>query len=520
MIGDFNGWNSGADRLSPVRSSGIWSGDVDGARPGHGYKFHIRSRHGGYRVDKADPFAFHSELPPRTGSVVGPRLRLGRRGRLAAVPRERPHLADVHLRGPRGLVASRARRGWLSYRELASTRRPRDRRRLHHVELLPVMEHPFSGSWGYQTTGYFAPTSRFGTPQDLMFLVDHLHRRGLGVILDWVPSHFPSDEHGLAFFDGTPLRTRRSAPRLSPRLAHADPTTAATRCGASCSRARITGSGRTTPTGSAWTRSPRCSISTIPEAGEWLPNVHGGRENLEAVSFLRRLNEDVYREHPGRRRSRRNRRRGRWCRVPRTSAASDSRFKWDMGWMHDTLQHIRREPIHRRYHHGELTFRQVYAYSENFVLPLSPTRSSTARARSSARCPRTTGNGSPTCGCCSAAFGRSPGRLLFMGGELGQRAEWDHDASVSWHLRDEPARGHRPFGARDLNALHRSEPCMRSTWILSASSGSTPPTPKNALLPPARSGCTRHRGRGDQFRRCCTSDSGSACHRVGSGTRR
>jgi len=468
VVGDFNGWDTESDPLEPVHSSGIWSGRVGGAHAGDVYKFHIRSRHAGFHVDKADPFAVRAETPPKTGSVVwdltydwGDTEWLSTRAERNELWRPMS-IYEVHLgswrRGPDG--------GWLGYRDVAP---PLAEHALDlgftHVELLPIMEHPFYGSWGYQTTGYFAPTGRFGTPQDLMFLIDHLHQRGLGVILDWVPSHFPSDEHGLAYFDGTHLY-EHADPR---RGYHPDWHTLIFNYGRNEVRSFLLSSA------DHWVRTYHADglrvdavasmlyLDYSREGGEWLPNVHGGRENLEAVSFLRRLNEDVYREHPGTQTFAEES--TAWPMVSRPTDAGGLGFgfKWDMGWMHDTLQHLRREPIHRRYHYGELTFRQVYAYSENFVLPLSHDEVVHGKGSLLGKMP---GDDWQRFANLRLLFGyqwSQPGKnLLFMGDELGQPSEWDHDASVEWRLRDEPLHGGILRWVRDLNALHRAEPALHA----------------------------------------------------------
>jgi 1,4-alpha-glucan branching enzyme len=466
VMGDFNGWDDSAHPLSPVRSSGIWSGTVDGAGQGQAYKFHIRSRHGGFEVDKADPFAFHSELPPRTGSIVWD---LGydwgdadwRSARVEHDQRSSPlSIYEVHLgswrRGPEG--------GWLSYRDLAPQLADHAiDLGFTHIELLPIMEHPFSGSWGYQTTGYFAPTSRFGTPQDLMSMIDHLHQRGLGVILDWVPSHFPSDEHGLAFFDGTHLYEH-----ADPRLGyHPDWHTLIFNYGRDEVRSFLLSSA------DHWLRTYHADglrvdavasmlyLDYSRKAGEWVPNVRGGRENLEAVSFLRRMNEDIYREHPGVETFAEESTAWPMVSRPTDVGGLGFGFKWDMGWMHDTLQHLRREPIHRRYHHGELTFRQVYAYSENFVLPLSHDEVVHGKGSLLGKMPGDDWQRFANLRLLLGILWAQPGKkLLFMGDELGQPSEWDHDASVPWELRDAPGHDGILRWVRDLNALHRAEPAL------------------------------------------------------------
>jgi 1,4-alpha-glucan branching enzyme len=468
VIGDFNGWNAESHPLEPVRSSGIWSGSVEGAHAGQTYKFHIRSRHVGYRVDKADPFAFRAETPPKTGSDVWDlnydwgdadwlSSRSERNGLSAPMSIYEVHLGSWR-RGPDG--------GWLGYRDVAP---PLAEHALDlgftHVELLPIMEHPFYGSWGYQTTGYFAPTGRFGTPQDLMFLIDHLHQRGLGVILDWVPSHFPADEHGLAYFDGTHLY-EHADPR---RGYHPDWHTLIFNYGRNEVRSFLLSSA------DHWVRTYHADglrvdavasmlyLDYSREQGEWLPNVHGGRENLEAVSFLRRLNEDIYREHPGTQTFAEESTAWPMVSRPTDVGGLGFGFKWDMGWMHDTLQHLRREPIHRRYHYGELTFRHVYAYSENFVLPLSHDEVVHGKGSLLGKMP---GDDWQRFANLRLLFGyqwsQAGKKLLFMGDELGQPSEWDHDASVEWQLRDEPPHGGILRWVRDLNALHRAEPALHA----------------------------------------------------------
>ena len=466
VVGDFNGWDPGSHRLAPVRSSGIWAGRVEGAAAGDVYKFHLRARGSGYRVDKADPFAFRSETPPRTGSILWNLSydwgddgwlddRAERNGRAAPMS-----IYEVHL----GSWRRRDDGGWLGYREVAE---PLADHAIDlgftHVEFLPVMEHPFYGSWGYQTTGYFAPTARFGTPQDLMFLIDHLHRRGLGVILDWVPSHFPSDEHGLAFFDGTHLY-EHADPR---RGYHPDWHTLIFNYGRDEVRSFLLSSAE------HWLRTYHVDglrvdavasmlyLDYSRKAGEWLPNVRGGRENLEAVAFLRRLNEDVYANHRDVQTFAEESTAWPMVSRPTDVGGLGFGFKWDMGWMHDTLQHVRREPIHRRYHHGELTFRQVYAGSENFVLPLSHDEVVHGKGSLLGKMP---GDAWQRFANLRLLLGyqwtQAGKKLLFMGGELGQPEEWDHDASVGWHLRDDPRHAGVERWVRDLNALHRAEPAL------------------------------------------------------------
>ncbi len=332
-----------------------------------------------------------------------------------------------------------------------------------HVELLPLMEHPFYGSWGYQTTGYFAATSRYGSPQDLMFLVDTLHARGIGVILDWVPSHFPTDEHGLAFFDGTHLfehADRRQGHQpdwdsfvfnygrhevrsflLSSALFwldlfHAD----GLRVDAVASMLYLD-----------YSRQP----------GQWIPNVHGGRENLEAVAFLRTLNEAVYREYPDVQTFAEES--TSWPGVSRPLYVGGLGFglKWDMGWMHDTLEYLRQDPVFRRYHHGELTFRQMYAFTENFVLPLSHDEVVHGKGSLLGKMPGEPWQQFANLRLLLGLMWAQPGKkLLFMGAELAQRQEWSHERSLDWHLLAEPPHEGVRAWVRDLNRLLRAEPAL------------------------------------------------------------
>ncbi|HZB02330.1 MAG TPA: 1,4-alpha-glucan branching protein GlgB [Actinomycetota bacterium] len=468
VVGDFNGWDREADPMEPVASSGIWKRHVVGAAAGQVYKFHVRSRVGNHRVEKADPLAFRAETPPKTGSVIwdlayewGDRDWIARRREPNALSAPQS-VYEVHLgswrRSPDG--------GWLGYREVAEPLADHALDlRFTHVELLPVMEHPFYGSWGYQTTGYFAPTARYGTPQDLMFLIDHLHQRGLGVILDWVPSHFPADEHGLAYFDGTHLY-EHADPR---RGYHPDWHTLIFNYGRNEVRSFLLSSA------DHWVRAYHADglrvdavasmlyLDYSRKEGEWLPNRLGGRENLEAVSFVRRLNEDVYREHAGVQTTAEESTAWPMVSRPTDVGGLGFGFKWDMGWMHDTLQHLRRDPIHRRYHYGELTFRQVYAYSENFVLPLSHDEVVHGKGSLLGKMPGDDWQRFANLRLLLGYQWAQPGKkLIFMGGELAQTSEWDHDAAVHWDLRDDPRHRGVLEWVRDLNALYRREPALHA----------------------------------------------------------
>jgi 1,4-alpha-glucan branching enzyme len=463
VVGDFNGWDVEADPLESAGTSGIWEGFVSGAARGQTYKLHIRSRLGGDGADKADPFAIYAEVPPRTASVLwdldydwsddGWMARRGPANSLASPIA----IYEVHL----GSWMRRPDGGTYGYREIAPILAAHvNDLGFTHVELLPIMEHPFTGSWGYQTTGYFAPTSRFGTPQDFMAFVDHLHREGIGVILDWVPSHFPNDPHGLASFDGTHL-FEHADPRLGY---HPDWHSLIFNYGRNEVRSFLLSSAM------HWLRAYHVDglrvdavasmlyLDYSRKEGEWIPNVHGGRENLDAISFLRRLNADVYRQFPDVQTFAEES--TAWPQVSRPIEAGGLGFgfKWDMGWMHDTLEYMKRDPIHRRFHHDGITFRQVYAASENFVLPLSHDEVVHGKGSLLGKMPgdawQRFANLRLLYGLMYATAGK---KLLFMGAELAQLSEWDHDGSLDWELRDREGHEGVVRWIRDLNEAYRRE---------------------------------------------------------------
>jgi len=468
VMGDFNGWNPAGPFLTPRAESGIWEGFLAGPGPGARYKYHIRSRLRGYRVDKADPFAFSAEVPPATSSVIWP-LDYGwgdgawmadrARRNPAATPMA---IYEVHL-GSWMRVPEDGDRP-LTYREIA----PRLAAYLReagftHVELLPVMEHPFYGSWGYQVTGYFAPTARYGTPQDFMFLVDYLHQQGIGVILDWVPSHFPDDAHGLNFFDGTHL-FEHADPR---RGFHPDWNSLIFNYGRPEVRAFLLSNAR------FWLdryHADGLRVDAVAsmiyldysrEAGEWVPNVFGGRENLEAIALLRRLNEMVYGGFPGAQTIAEES--TSWPLVSRPTYLGGLGFgmKWDMGWMNDTLDYVEKDPIHRKYHHNNLTFRMVYAYSENFVLPLSHDEVVYGKRSLLSKMPGDAWQQFATLRTLLGYMYAHPGKkLLFMGGEFAQVNEWYHERSLDWHLLQSPPHWGVLRWVADLNRLYRHEPAM------------------------------------------------------------
>lgn len=465
VFGDFNGWHKESHPLRSRGISGIWEGFIPGVEVGTRYKYHILSRHGGYRVDKADPFAFFNETPPRTASVVWDLSYLWgdeewMRGRSSRNALEAPvAIYEVHLGSWR-----RKDGGFLNYRELAPLLAQYLKEMgFSHVELLPVMEHPFYGSWGYQVTGYFAPTSRYGTPQDFMYMVDHLHQEGIGVILDWVPSHFPRDEHGLGFFDGTHLY-EHADPR---RGLHPDWDSFIFNYGRHEVRSFLLSNAL------FWLEryhvdglrvdavASMLYLDFSRRDGEWLPNEYGGRENLEAISFLRRLNEEVYRHYPDVQTIAEES--TAWPMVTKPTYAGGLGFgmKWDMGWMHDTLSYFSEDPVFRKYHHGSLTFRMLYAFSENFVLPLSHDE---VVHRKGSLLEKMPGDRWQKFANLRLLFGymyAQPGKkLLFMGGEFGQPFEWNHEEGLPWHLLSDPLHRGVSLWVRDLNRLLQEEAAL------------------------------------------------------------
>jgi 1,4-alpha-glucan branching enzyme len=468
LIGDWNGWDKRTDLMSPRGSSGVWELFVPAVTPGMKYKYHVVSRHRGHRADKADPFAFHAETPPLRASIVWDlAYDWGDADWLLARARTPPLSApmsiyEVHLGSWRRIAADGNRS--LSYREAAPLLAEHARRfGFTHVELLPVMEHPFYGSWGYQTTGYFAPTSRYGTPQDFMFLIDHLHRQGIGVILDWVPSHFPGDEHGLGFFDGTHLYEH-----ADPRKGfHPDWSSWIFNYGRHEVRSFLVSSAL------FWLERYHADglrvdavasmlyLDYSRRAGEWIPNEYGGRENLEAIAFLRALNEAVHESLPGvvtvAEES------TAWPMVSRPTYVGGLGFdfKWDMGWMHDVLSYLAHDPIHRRYHHNQITFRSLYAFSENFVLPLSHDEVVHGKGSLLNKMPGDSWQKRANLRLLFGHLVAQPGKkLLFMGSELAQWREWNHDSALDWRLLDDPSHAGIARWVEDLNRLYLREPAL------------------------------------------------------------
>ena len=470
VVGDFNGWDPRAHPMQPVAdSAGIWQAWIPEAKQGSLYKYHVVSRHGQYRVDKADPYAFRAELAPATGSMVwdlsyqwndAAWMRARKRANALDAPWS---VYEVHLGSWRRDPAQPGR--LLSFRETAPLLADYCKRMgFTHVELMPVMEHPFYGSWGYQTTGYFAPSVRYGTPQDFMHFVDLLHQEGIGVVLDWVPSHFPWDQHGLGFFDGTHLYEH-----ADPRQGHhPDWASAIFNYGRHEVRAFLASSAH------FWLTKYHADGLRVDavasmlyldygrKQGEWIPNRFGGRENLDAIDFLRFLNESVYRDHPDVQTIAEES--TAWPQVSRPTWLGGLGFgmKWNMGWMHDTLNYFKNDPVFRKFHHDELTFSLWYAFHENFVLPLSHDEVVHGKGSLIGRMPGDAWQQFANLRLLFAFMWSHPGKkLLFMGGEFGQRREWTHEQSLEWHVLGlDPRHEGAQRWVADLNREYRSNPAL------------------------------------------------------------
>ncbi len=470
VIGDFNGWNPTDAPLAPRGVSGIWEGFVPGVERGAAYKYRIASSDGGHVVDKADPFAIHAETPPDTASKVWDLDYEWADGDWMATRAERQRIDgpvtiyEVHVGSWRRTGDGEDPRP-LTYRELAPELIEHlDTIGATHVELLPIMEHPFYGSWGYQSTGYFAPTSRYGTPQDFKYLVDQLHQAGFGVILDWVPSHFPTDEFALGYFDGTHL------------FEHADPRKGFHPDWSSFifnyDRAEVVSF--LLSSALYWLEEYHVDglrvdavasmlyLDYSREDGEWIPNEWGGNENIGAIEFLRRLNTEVFGRIEGAQTYAEES--TAWPMVSRPTYVGGLGFgfKWDMGWMHDTLEVFGLDPVYRKHHHDRLTFRAVYGYSENYTLPLSHDEVVHGKGSLLAKMPGDDWQRFANLRALYAYQFAIPGKkLLFMGSEFGQWREWDHDRSLDWHLLDEDpkhAQLQQCFG--DLARLYQAEPAL------------------------------------------------------------
>ncbi len=466
VVGNFNGWNDAAHPLA-VRwdGSGIWEGFVPALQKGELYKYHIVSNYGDYEVSKGDPFSYYWELSPRTASVVwdldyewGDENWLKRRFEANAA-NSPMSVYEVHLGSWRRAPEENNRS--LTYREIASylVDYVKDMG-FTHVEFLPLMEHPFYGSWGYQVVGYYAPTSRYGPPQDFMYLVDQLHQNGIGVILDWVPSHFPSDEHGLVYFDGTHLYEHKD-----PRKGiHPEWNSYIFNYGRNEVRNFLISNAL------FWLEKYHVDALRVDavasmlyldyarKEGEWIPNPFGGRENLEAIAFLKRFNEVTYGTFPDIQTIAEES--TAWPMVTRPVYVGGLGFgkKWNMGWMHDILEYFSKDPVFRKYHHNQLTFSIWYAFAENFILPLSHDEVVYGKGSLLQRMPGDDWQKFANLRLLLGFMYTHPGKkILFMGGEFGQRREWVHEDSLDWHLLQfEPHRGVQRW-VKDLNRLHREE---------------------------------------------------------------
>ena len=467
VVGDFNDWNTESDPMRRFEHSGVWYRFVPGVGQGALYKFRLRSQQGDSLPDKADPFAFAAELRPKSASMLWD-LSTYTWGDAAWMRDRAQHhthqapisIYEVHLGSWRRVAEDGER--WLTYGELAS--------QLvdyvtdigfTHVELLPVSEHPLDASWGYQTIGYFAPTSRFGTPDDFRAFVDTLHQAGIGVILDWVPAHFPNDEHGLAHFDGTCL------------YEHADPKqgwhpewqTQVFNYGRWEVQNFLISNAR------FWFEhyhidglrvdavASMLYLDYAREEGEWIPNIHGGRENLEAIDFLKTLNTYIYGEFPDVMMIAEESTAWPGVSAPTDTGGLGFGFKWNMGWMHDTLVFMAKDSIHRSHHLDDLSFSLVYAYSENFILPLSHDEVVHGKGSIFGRMPGDDWERFANLRLLYGYMFGHPGRkLLFMGNEFGQQAEWNFERSLDWHLAALPPHKGVQRWVRDVNHRYRSDP--------------------------------------------------------------
>ena len=467
VVGGFNGWDGRLHQMRQMGSSGIWEIFLPDLEPGALYKYEVRPREGPPLL-KADPVAFYSEVPPKTASRVHRSGYAFKDDEWMEARREADHLRaplavyEIH-HGSWKRVAEEGGRP-LTYREMAESLADYAKEMgFTHVEFLPIMEHPFAGSWGYQSTGYFAPTSRYGSPDDFRFLVDHLHRNGIGVILDWAPAHFPNDEFALGRFDGTALYEH-----ADPKEGyHPDWGTFVFNYGRNEVRNFLKASAL------FWLKEFHVDGLRVDavasmiyrdysrKEGEWIPNVYGGRENLEAISLIKELNEVSHGGFPGAMMIAEES--TAWPGVSRPTylGGLGFTFKWNMGWMHDTLEYFSKPPVFRRYHHNHLTFGFLYAWSENFILPLSHDEVVHGKGSLLGKMP---GEGGERTAGLRALYGymwAHPGKkLLFMGGEFAQPGEWGHEHSLDWHLLSDPRHEGVRSLVRDLNRAYRNEPAL------------------------------------------------------------
>ncbi|MFH1258515.1 MAG: 1,4-alpha-glucan branching protein GlgB [Elusimicrobiota bacterium] len=469
VIGDFNGWDSRAHPLA-LRwdESGIWEGFVPDVDKSNLYKYHILSQVNNFQAEKRDPFAFFSEMSPETASIVwdldydwkdGQWMKDRHKNNSLESPIS---VYEIHLGSWRRAPEENNR--FLTYRELAEQLIPYVKEMNYtHLELLPVMEHPFYGSWGYQTLGYFSPTSRYGTPQDFMYFVDRLHENGIGVILDWVPSHFPCDGHGLGYFDGTHLYEH-----ADPRKGfHPDWKSYIFNYGRNETRSFLISSAL------FWLDKYHAdgirvdAVASMlyldysrPE-GEWIPNEYGGRENTEAVNFIKRLNLEVYSNYPDTQMIAEES--TAWPMVSKPTYLGGLGFgiKWNMGWMHDLLEYFTKDPVYRKYHHNQLIFSLCYAFTENFMLSISHDEVAHGKGSLFTKMPGDDWQKFANLRLLYGYMYGHPGKkLLFMGDEFAQRAEWNHDQSLDWHLLEQPNHERLQRWLKELNYFYKTEPAL------------------------------------------------------------
>jgi len=469
VVGDFNAWSPHAHPLTRRQEAGVWERFIPDVKEGALYKYRVVGPDGRAVGEKADPYGFAAEIRPQTASKVaeldGYEWHDADWTQARATHDASTHpmsIYELHLGSWRRNLDENGR--WLTYREIAPQLADYvEWMGYTHVELLPVSEHPFDGSWGYQTIGYYAPTSRFGGPHDLMYLIDTLHQRGIGVLLDWVPAHFPRDGHGLGFFDGTHLYEH-----ANPKLGlHPQWDTFV------FNYARREVRNFLISNALFWIHRYHVDGLRVDavasmlyldygrNAGDWIPNRYGGRENIEAIEFIRQLNDRIHAEYPGvpvmaeESTS--------WPMVTRPTAVGGLGFdfKWNMGWMHDMLEYMSLDPVYRRYHHNQITFSLMYAYSERFVLPFSHDEVVHLKKAMVSKMP---GDAWKMFANLRALYGYMfghPGKkLMFMGDEFGQWREWNHDISLDWHLTNDPLHAGLQRWVRDLNAVYRREPAL------------------------------------------------------------
>lgn len=469
VIGDFNAWDASKNLMQPLAQTGIWSTFIAGLDEGTIYKYYIRSRVNNYAAEKTDPCGFASEMRPKTASVIWDINKYDWNDSGWAAKRQERNGLDAPISVYECHLGSWKRKPeeqnhWLTYRDTADSLVPYLKEMgFTHVEFMPVAEHALDLSWGYQTTGYFAPTSRYGTPEDFMYLVDKLHQADIGVIVDWVPAHFPRDGHGLGFFDGTHLYAHED-PRQGE---HKEWGTYVFNYG------RYEVANFLISNAMFWFDKYHIDGLRVDAVasmlyqdyarkdGEWVANRYGGKENIGAIEFMRRLNERVYGEYPYAMMVAEES--TSWSGVTRPTYVGGLGFgfKWDMGWMHDTLKYMSLDPVHRRYHHDRITFRGLYMYSENFMLPLSHDEVVHGKCSILSKMPGDPWQKFANLRLLLGNQWTQPGKkLLFMGSEFGQWIEWNFDQSLDWHLLEYPAHQGVSRWVSDLNKLMVSEPAL------------------------------------------------------------